>query len=52
MLVQEHKPFSKVQLLTIGPGVVGGTVGGKAREGKIEQRLFVNEMSSMAMSPV
>lgn len=50
--VQEQKPPSKVQLLMIGAGVVGGGVGGTAMDGTTEQRVVANVTSSIAMSPL
>lgn len=51
-LFQEQKPFSKVQLLMTGGGVVGGNVGGTAGDGITLQYEYVYVMSSIAISPL
>lgn len=50
--VQEQNPFSNVQLLITGGGVVGGAVGGTAIDGTTEHRLVTNVISSTAISPL
>lgn len=50
--VQEQNPFSNVQLLITGGGVVGGAVGGTAIDGTTEHPLVTNVISSTAISPL